>query len=320
MAGLLSLCLPIFAVIGLGWLAAAKTRLAPPVMVEAVGAFSFMFALPAMLLRLMANQPLAEVFDPVFFAAYLACCLAVLFTTLGLAWLVLRRRRDHAPQAAAGIGAAAAFGNVGYLGPPLLLSLMPPGQVSGPLAMAIIAEVTVVLMLGDVLMARGAAGGNGPGPVGRALRALSRNPVILAIAAGAALGASGTPIPDPVDRFLAFLGNAAGPTALFALGGTLGRLRFRRRLLTAATGISAGKLVLYPALAWLALGPWGLGFEPGWVAAGTLMAAMPIAANAFILAQRHDVAVEEISTAVMLSTLLSVLAWPVTAALVLPAP
>jgi predicted permease len=316
-AGLLSLCLPIFAVIGLGWLAAARTRLAPPVMVEAVGAFSFMFALPAMLLRLMANQPLAEIFDPVFFAAYLGCCMAVLFATLGLAWLVLRGRREAAPQAAAGIGAAAAFGNVGYLGPPLLLSLMPAAQVSGPLAMAIIAEVVVVLMLGDMLMARG--GGGGGGPVGRALRALSRNPVILAIAAGAALGAGGVPVPEAVDRFLLFLGNAAGPTALFALGGTLGRLRFRRRLLGAATCVSAAKLGFYPALAWLVLGPFGLGFEPGWVAAGTLMAAMPIASNAFILAQRHGVAVEEVSTAVMVSTTLSVLAWPLTAWLVVPA-
>jgi malonate transporter and related proteins len=52
------------------------------------------------------------------------------------------------------------------------------------------------------------------------------------------------------------------------------------------------------------------------VAAGTLMAAMPIASNAFILAQRHHVAVEEVSAAVLLSTLLSVLAWPMTAWLV----
>lgn len=314
-AGVLSLCLPIFAVIGLGWLAASKTRLAPPVMVEAVGAFSFMFALPAMLLRLMANQPLAQTFDPAFFTAYLACCLAVFFSGMALAWL-LARRHEARPQFAAGLGAAASFGNVGYLGPPLLLSLMGAERISGPLAMAIIAEVTVVLMLGDVLMARRASAA-GPGPLGRAARALSRNPVILAIAAGAALGASGTPIPEPVERFLGFLGNAAGPTALFALGGTLGRLRFRRRLLAAATAVSAGKLALYPVLACAALGPHGLGYDHAWVAAGTLMAAMPIASNAFILAQRHGVAVEEVSTAVMVSTALSVLAWPLTAWLVM---
>jgi predicted permease len=285
-------------------------------MVEAVGAFSFVFALPAMLLRLMAGQPLAQSFDPRFFGAYLGCCLAVFFATMALAF-ALARRAEARTQAAAGLGAAASFGNVGYLGPPLLLSLMGAERISGPLAMAIIAEVTVVLMLGDVLMAR-QGGAGGPGPLARALRALSRNPVILAIAAGAALGATGTPIPEPVDRFLAFLGAAAGPTALFALGGTLGRLRFRRRLLMVAGAVSAGKLALYPALAWAVLGPFGLGFDPAWVAAGTLLAAMPIASNAFILAQRHGVAVEVVSAAVLLSTTASVLAWPLTAWLVVP--
>jgi len=315
-AGLLSLCLPIFAVIGLGWVAATRTRLAPPVMVEAVGAFSFVFALPAMLLRLLAGQPLAQSFDAAFFAAYLGCCLAVFFLAMALAY-GLGRPSEVRRQSAGGLGATAAFGNVGYLGPPLLLSVLDAERISGPLAMAIIAEVTVVLMLGDVLMAR-PGGADGPGPLGRAVRALSRNPVILGIAAGAALGATGTALPEPVDRFLGFLGAAAGPTALFALGGTLGRLRFRRRLLATAAAVAAGKLALYPALAWVALGPFGLGFDPGWVAAGTLLAALPIASNAFILAQRHGVAVEEISAAVLLSTLAAVVAWPLTAWLVMP--
>lgn len=310
-AGVLSLSLPIFAVIGLGWLA-ARQRLAPPVMIEAVGVFSFGFALPALMLRLMAAQPLAQSFDARFFAAYLVCCLAVLFGAMGLAALQGRSR-----QAAAGIGAASAFGNVGYLGPPLLLSLLGAEGASGPLAMTILAEVTVVLMLGDVLMARPEAGG--AGALRRALRAIATNPVILAIGLGAALGASGTVLPEALDRFLMFLGAAAAPTALFALGGTLGRLRFRRRLLAAAAAISAGKLVLYPALAWAVLGPHGLGLDPMAVAAGVLLAAMPIASNAFILAQRHGVVVEEISAAVLLSTVAAVAAWPLTAWLVMAA-
>jgi malonate transporter and related proteins len=313
-AGVLSLCLPIFAVIGLGWLA-TRARLAPPVMVEAVGAFSFHFALPALLLRLMAAQPLGSSFDPRFFAGYLGACLTVLFAAMGAAALLGGRAR--AP--AAGLGVAAAFGNVGYLGPPLLLSLM-GDRASGPLAMAIMAEVIMVLMLGDVMMAarRGdddAAAAAAAGPLRRALRVLAVNPVILAIAAGAALGATGTALPDPADRFLAFLGGAAGPTALFALGGTLGRLRFHRRLLAIAAAVSAAKLGLYPLLAWAVLGR-GLGLDPPWVAAGTLLAAMPIASNAFILAQRHAAAQEEVSAAVLLSTIAAVAAFPLTAWLV----
>lgn len=311
---MLSLCLPIFAVIGLGWLA-TRARLAPPVMVEAVGAFSFHFALPALLLRLMAAQPLGSSCDPRFFAGYLGAGLTVLFAARGAA----ARLGGRARAPAAGLGVAAAFGNVGYLGPPLLLSLM-GDRASGPLAMAIMAEVIVVLMLGDVMMAarRGdddAAAAAAAGPLRRALRVLAVNPVILAIAAGAALGATGTALPDPADRFLAFLGGAAGPTALFALGGTLGRLRFRRRLLAIAAAVSAAKLGLYPLLAWAVLGR-GLGLDPPWVAAGTLLAAMPIASNAFILAQRHAAAQEEVSAAVLLSTIAAVAAFPLTAWLV----
>lgn len=304
MAGILSLCLPIFAVIGLGWLA-TRLRLVPRVMVSAVGAFAFLFALPALLLRLMAAQPLAESFDPRFLLGYLAACLVTLGAVMGVATLGGGRAR----QPAAALGAAAAFGNVGYLGPPLLLSLMGP-RVSGPVAMAIMAEVTVVLMLGDMLMAR--PGAEERGPLRRALRALAANPVILAIGAGAALGATGAALPEPVDRFLGFLGGAAGPTALFALGGTLGQLRFRRRLLAAASAVSAAKLALYPALAWVSLHLL-LGLDPVWVAAGVLLASLPIASNAFILAQRHGAATEEVSAAVLLSTLLAVPAFPLTA-------
>jgi hypothetical protein len=306
----LALSLPIFAVIGLGW-AAARLRIAPPVMIEAVGAFSFAFALPALMVRLMAAQPLAQSLDGRFFAAYVGCCLAMLAIGLGLA-----RALGRPAAEAAGIGIAGSFGNVGYLGPPLLISLLGAERSSGPLATAIMGEVVVMLLLGEVLMAR--ARGTGASPFGRALRTLTRSPVILSIFLGAALGATGTVLPGPVDTFLGFLGAAAGPTALFALGGTLGRLRFRRRLLAVALAISAAKLAAYPALAWAVLGPFGLALEPWQVAAGVLLAAMPIANNAFILAQRHAVVVEEVSAAVLVSTIAAVALWPLTAWLVGP--
>jgi hypothetical protein len=148
--------------------------------------------------------------------------------------------------------------------------------------------------------------------VWRGLKGLGRNPVILSILGGAVLAASDIVLPLPIDRFLSFLGNAAGPTALFALGGTLGRLAVERRLLTAAAGITLAKLVAYPALVWVLLHT-VLGLEGFWVVSGVLLAAMPTATNAFVLAQRHDAAAEEISAGVLLSTLLASLAFPATA-------
>lgn len=310
MIDFLALCLPIFSVAGIGF-AAARGRLVGAGMVDAVGLFAFNVALPAMLLRIMAAQPLAESFQGDFLAGYLGACLSV-FALAMLAAMAAGRERAEA----AALGAAAAMGNVGYLAPPLLLPLLGP-RVAGPVAMAIVAEVAVIIALGSLLMARSRDPGAGLRAALGALAGLARNPVILSIAAGAAVAATGLAIPGPVDRFLGFLGAAAGPTALFALGGTLARLRMSRDLAASAAAVSAAKLLAYPVLVWLVLGPL-LGLDPFWVATGVLLAAMPTATNAFVLAQRSDAGAEQVSAAVLLSTAVAALAFPATAWVVVP--
>lgn len=303
MLAFLSLCLPIFAVVGLGF-AAARTRFVSPAMVDAIGLFSFNIALPALLLRLMAAQPLAESFQPLWFKGYVAACLAVFAAGMAVALLLGRKRAVAAAYAAAG-----AMGNVGYLAPPLLLPMLGP-RVAGPVAMSIMAEVAVIIAIGSVLMAPG-SGRDGLRAAWGGVLGLTRNPVILAIVGGALLAATEASLPLPVERFLVFLGNAAGPTALFALGGTLGRLRVGRRLVAVASAITAAKLLAYPALVWLVLG--ALGVDGFGLTAGVLLAAMPTATNAFVLAQRNQAGVEEVSGGVLLSTLLAALLFPATA-------
>ena len=301
----LALCLPIFAVVGIGF-AAARGRLVTPAAVDAIGLFAFNVALPAMLLRLMAAQPLAESFEGDFFAGYLLACLSVFGGVTALAMAFGRAR----PEGAA-MGAAAAMGNVGYLAPPLLLPILGP-RVAGPVAMSIVAEVAVIIALGSVLMARSAGQGQGLRAAGASLLALARNPVLLSVGAGALVAAASLPIPAMLDRFLLFLGGAAGPTALFALGGTLARLRVGRDLVLLSAALAFAKLVAYPVLMWVVLGP-VLGLDAFWVAAGVLLAAMPTATNAFVLAQRNGAGADEVSAVVLLSTVLAALAFPATA-------
>ena len=76
MLAFLALCLPIFAVVAFGF-AAAKQKWMPATAIEAVGIFSFNVALPAMLFKLMAAQPLRESFDAIYFAGYLGACMAI---------------------------------------------------------------------------------------------------------------------------------------------------------------------------------------------------------------------------------------------------
>jgi malonate transporter len=93
--------LPIFAVIGGGW-AATRTRLVAQGALDALNAFAFRFALPALLLRLIAGQPLRQSFEPGFYTGYLAT--GVIIFSLGsrhfasrcrAAPLCRRRPRNH---------------------------------------------------------------------------------------------------------------------------------------------------------------------------------------------------------------------------------
>ena len=65
------------------------------------------------------------------------------------------------------------------------------------------------------------------------------------------------------------------------------------------------KLVIHPALVWLVLSLVG-GFEPVWVATAVLMASLPPALNAFIMAKQYDTYVAGASGGVLVGTVVSV--------------
>jgi malonate transporter len=139
---------------------------------------------------------------------------------------------------------------------------------------------------------------------------------VAAIVLGAAVAAVGLSLPEPIGHFLGFLGGAAGPTALFALGGALAAQRLDRATILAASGVTAAKLVVYPAIVWCVLARLPA-VDHVLVQAGVLIAALPSAGNIYVMAQRYDADPERVSAAIALSTLISVVSVPVTAWLVL---
>jgi hypothetical protein len=191
-------------------------------------------------------------------------------------------------------------------------------RATGPIAMVILAEAGLLMPLGLACMGLGRPRPGAPAGHGLAavlLRATLLNPIVLGVAAGAALGLLGLPLPAPVERFLTFLGGSAGPVALVALGGTLAGQRLGEGW-RPVLGLVTAKLVAYPALAWALLAAAGLSQE--WIAAGTLLAALPTAAYAFVFAQRFEAAPERVSAAILVSTLAGAVTFPLTAWLVLP--
>jgi predicted permease len=133
---------------------------------------------------------------------------------------------------------------------------------------------------------------------------LLKYPMIVSIVLGLAWSGTGWAVPEPVNEFLAILGAAATPGALFAIGASLAGKSAER--MSVAGWLTFCKLVLHPtAVAIAAL----LLFDVPDYDAGVMIAAaaLPVAGNVYILAQHYGVAPQRVSAAILISTAVSIL-------------
>ena len=70
MADIFALCVPIFAIIAAGWVA-ARTGKCDAHMIASLSKFAVMFALPALVLQTISRQPIEQVFKPAFAMGFL---------------------------------------------------------------------------------------------------------------------------------------------------------------------------------------------------------------------------------------------------------
>jgi malonate transporter and related proteins len=289
--------LPFFALIALGY-AAGRRGFFTPEATAYLTKFVFYFALSAMLFRFAANLSLADIFSTRFVLAYLAGC----FTVYLLAFGVALARKFSIPEAAVE-AQCAVIGNTGFLGVPMLVVLLGPAA-AGPVLMVLAIDLIVFSSI-ITLIITGARERRMSWGVLRVLGiGLLANPMIGSMVLGLAWSATGWPVPAPVNEFLAILGAAATPGALFAIGASLATKSAER--VAVAVWLSFAKLVLHPAaVAVSAL----LVFAVPPQQAGVMIAAaaLPVAGNVYILAQHYGVAPHRVSSAILISTAVSIL-------------
>ncbi len=293
---IIGVAIPFFAVLMCGFLA-RRLGILDEHGVRGLNAFVYWFALPALLFWRVAESPFDRLSDPSFYLVYTGSG-PTLFTLVFLT-MALVFRRPRAESAIAALGAS--WGNVGYMGVPLLLAAYGEAQTL-PAVLATALDSMIMQTLAVIVIESG-GGARRIGPLG-VLRAVLTNPLILAVIAGFAVAALALPLPAPVLGFLAILGPASGPGALFALGATLTGGAGLRRDYWLASGIIAVKLLVLPILVMLALLVVAL---PRDLVEPTLItAALPTAASVFVLAQRYGVLERPIALVVFASHLLGI--------------
>ena len=288
--------LPFFAIIGLGYIAGRRGFFNAEATAY-LTKFVFYFALSVMLFKFSANLSLGEVLDWQVIWAYLLGTMAVYILATG----VCLARGEDIPTTAVE-SQCAVIGNVGFLGIPMLLLLFGEASI-GPNMLVLMVDLIVFSSLIVILITGARDGRMSLGILRTITLGLLRNPMIVSIVLGLSWSALDIPIPEVFNTFLDLLGSAATPGALFAIGASLASKSAER--LSVAGWITFCKLVLHPAaVAICAL----VIFEIDPFSAGVIIAAaaLPVAGNVFMLAQHYGVAAQRASTAILISTAISI--------------
>ncbi|MGI9507936.1 MAG: AEC family transporter [Geminicoccaceae bacterium] len=263
-------------------------------------AFVFSLAMPALIFRLMANTDFAAIDDwPVVFAYFTAQLPIFLGGLIIGGWLFRQPMAEMTIQAF-----GSSFSNGVVLGLPLVLSLFGeraavPALLIIMLDILIFSATTLLLEIASLRERSHTA----PRPL-YMMRDLAlsvgANPLILASLLGIGFGLSGLAMPEAVDGTLAFVGQAAPPAGLFALGATLSQKRDAGRI-KPVMAMMVMKLALHPLLAW---GIVFFLFELDHVAASValLFAACPVGANVYVFAAQYRIAEATSATAILFST------------------
>ncbi len=301
MIEIVSLVLPFFTVIACGFLGA---RLISHNGLQGLNLFVQYFALPALLFSSMARGELASRFDSAFVTAY--TCTSIVLALLGYTIFRFLFRRERSENGVMALGAV--YGNIGYMGIPIIALILGPGA-SVPAVIALIIDVVVIIpLMSAVVVSASHSNDRLFNTLIKTFLSTARSPIIVAALLGAALSLSGLDLPGAANRFLDILSAAAAPCALFALGASLLGKPMGSSI-APAMAVSLIKLILHPALLYFAM-TMVFSVDPEWVKPAVIAASLPVALTVYIIAHQYDTHVTGASTAILLSTLLSLLTIP----------
>ncbi len=309
---MLEIVAPVFSVILIGYIF-GKIHSFDAQSDRLINDYVLYIALPALLFLALARADPEELGQ----WAFLGASLGGIVAAYGLGLLVARYVRIGNPRASI-VGMGACYGTTGYMGVPILISVFGE-EASVPAAVATIVHnipaIMAVIISHDLHASRreGRSPGQGNAMFRNAARSMSKalkttlsNPLTVAVIAGALFSLFAIPLPRFLESLAGFLGAAAGPTALFALGLALARLKTREHLsrenLKLISPMLLLKLIVQPALTFIAaFYLFGMDVDDLWLIAAVVMAAQPIGAGVYVFAGKYGFKGGAIPLAIVIS-------------------
>jgi len=296
MSAVISVALPVFAIIAAGFVAARLAALGADD-AAALNRYVFRLAMPVALFGLAARTAPPALADLSLAGAYALAAGLALFGGYFLSKTLFSLNTSQAGAH----GFSSTLGNAVFLGLPIAMNIEGWAR---PFIVLMLIEGTIVIALGAALTAPKE---KGAGIIAN-LTGAFRNPLVIGMAAGFAYSALGLPLSGPAATFFDYLGRAAGPTALVSLGLFLATHKFPPvgDVAGRVTLIAATKIGLLPLAAFSLAVLFGVR-DPNYLGALALFTVVPTGVVAFIMASQHKVYETESAAAILVTTAISVL-------------
>lgn len=286
----LSVLVPVFLIVTFGYFAGPRLGLDARTLTR----FSYFILIPAFTFDVMSTARIGAAL-----AVRMIVFTIVVHLGCAFAGYLVATFLRRPPKMVAAYMLIAIFGNVGNFGIPIIQFRFPGSDqalVSGTVYFLAISSISFVVGVAAANWHRGSGW--------RAALAVVKTPALIAVPPALLVNWLQLELPPLLVRPVSLLAAGMIPTMLVALGVQLSRAGLPR--ITLDTVLSAGvRLIIGPLLALALAAPFGIdGVER---AVGVLQAAMPAAVLASIIAVENDLLPEFVITAVLFSTLLSIL-------------
>lgn len=298
LANLFNLVAPFFGLIALGYCIGRYKQL-PESGLAWMQFFLIYVALPVLFYRLIADKPLSELSN----WRYVISTTLATYCAFAASFAIGMRYTKHDMAQSVMQGVAGAYSNIGYMGPPLILAALGPAA-SAPVALIFVFDNILLFSLVPFLMA--IAGVEQKSLLQTAREVVWKvvtHPFNIATALGVFSSYTKLELPTAIDKMTLWLSNAAAPCALFLLGVTVA-LRPMKQMPGEVPALIIIKLILHPLAVWVLLSLVG-DFDPTWVFAAVIMAALPPALNIFVISAQYNVGVERASACILIGTIVS---------------
>jgi malonate transporter and related proteins len=301
LSALLDVILPVFLVIGFGYVAARWLGFREA-SVDGVMHFAQGFALPLLLFSSIARLDLGQAYNPgLMLSFYIGA-----FSGFAAAFLAARLLFNRPVTDSIAFGFTGLFSNSLLLGIPITERAYGASALEGNFAIISI-HAPVFYAFGITLMELARSHGLGLSAMTLArqvARAILTQPLVIGILCGFAVNLSGLPLPTIAWSAIDMVLLAALPAALFGLGGVLHRYRPEGDFRAIAL-LSAISLVLHPGVTWL-LATQVFALDTAALRSAVVTAAMAPGVNAYVFANLYGVAKRVAASTVLVATALSI--------------